>query len=184
MTGDGMINCPFCISGYENHERYCTNERGCLKRRQTEQEPIDLMERLRMEATMRMGAGEPHEINEEVLPPVEEFMDVSEVFKVPSADDEREPEYTGKSVSYYQVEITNPTTPGRSPYTAECNDIIEALGMSFAEGNAFKAIWRMCAARSGKSKRGYTDSLYDAEKVVFFGERMVALARAVSGRGS
>lgn len=87
-------------------------------------------------------------------------------------------EYTGKSVSYYRVSIAEPTDPKLPPYEAECNDIIEALGMSFAEGNAFKAIWRSCAARNlGKSKRGYTDGLYDAEKVVFFGERMVATER-------
>ncbi|HET8870491.1 MAG TPA: hypothetical protein VFM48_08600 [Aquabacterium sp.] len=83
-------------------------------------------------------------------------------------------EYTGGSVSYYQVKVTSPTS-GADAYTAECNDIIEALGMNYAEGNAFKAIWRRCAARNlGLSKRGYTDGLYDAEKVVFFGQRMVA----------
>lgn len=83
------------------------------------------------------------------------------------------PEYTGGSVSYYKVEVENPTSGGE-PYTAECNDIIEALGMNYAEGNAFKAIWRMCAARNGKAKANYKDGLYDAEKVVFFGQRMVA----------
>jgi hypothetical protein len=83
-------------------------------------------------------------------------------------------EYTGGSVSYYQVRIGNPTSGGDA-YTAECNDIIEALGMNYAEGNAFKAIWRRCAARTlGKAKAGYKDGLYDAEKVVFFGQRMVA----------
>lgn len=86
-------------------------------------------------------------------------------------------EYTGLSVSYYQVPITSPTTEGRTPYVAECNDIIEALGMSFAEGNVFKAVWRMCAARQGKQKDGYRDALYDAEKIVFFGQRMVAQLR-------
>jgi hypothetical protein len=84
------------------------------------------------------------------------------------------PEYTGGSVSYYQVHIGSPTS-GSDAYTAECNDIIEALGMNYAEGNAFKAIWRRCAARTlGKAKAGYKDGLYDAEKVVFFGQRMVA----------
>jgi hypothetical protein len=84
------------------------------------------------------------------------------------------PEYTGGSVGYYQVRITAPVSGG-DVYTAECNDIIEALGMNYAEGNAFKAIWRRCAARTlGKAKAGYKDGLYDAEKVVFFGERMVA----------
>jgi hypothetical protein len=83
-------------------------------------------------------------------------------------------EYTGGSVSYYSVAVERPTTEGRAPYMAECNDLIEALGMNYAEGNAFKAIWRMCAARQGKSKKGYTDGLYDAQKVVFFGQRLVA----------
>ena len=83
-------------------------------------------------------------------------------------------EYTGGSVSYYAVRVTDPTTEGADPYTAECNDIIEALGMNYAEGNAFKAIWRTCAAKSlGKAKLGYKDSTYDAEKVVFFGNRMI-----------
>jgi hypothetical protein len=87
-------------------------------------------------------------------------------------------EYTGGSVSYYTVRIENPTTPGVEPYDAECNDIIEALGMNYAEGNAFKAIWRRAAARKGKVKKGYTDGLYDAEKVVFFGERLVVQEKA------
>ena len=35
------------------------------------------------------------------------------------------------------------------------------------------------AARTlGVKKRGYTDGLYDAEKVVFFGERLVAQEKA------
>lgn len=85
----------------------------------------------------------------------------------------KQPEYTGGSVSYYTVHIANPTTPGREPYDAECNDIIEALHMDYAEGNVFKAIWRRAAARQGIAKRGYTDGLYDAEKIVFFGQRLV-----------
>ncbi len=100
------------------------------------------------------------------------------VVEVTKASDAAKPvpaaEYTGGSVSYYQVKIGAPIS-GNDAYTAECNDIIEALGMNYAEGNAFKAIWRRCAARTlGKAKAGYKDGLYDAEKVVFFGERMVA----------
>lgn len=88
------------------------------------------------------------------------------------------PEYTGGSSSYYSVDITNPTTEGRPPYTAECNDIIEALGMNYAEGNAFKAIWRRAAARTlGLTKKGYDDGLYDAEKVEFFGKRLVVQSK-------
>jgi hypothetical protein len=92
-------------------------------------------------------------------------------------------EYTGGSVNYYKVLIASPTSNGNA-YTAECNDIIEALGMNYAEGNAFKAIWRRCAAKTlGKSKAGYTDGLYDAEKVVFFGQRMIAQSLAESAKG-
>lgn len=90
-------------------------------------------------------------------------------------------EYTGGSVSYYVVDIENPTRGG-DPYTAECNDIIEALGMNYAEGNAFKAIWRLCAARTlGKAKASYKDGVYDSEKVVFFGERMVVQEKQKAG---
>ncbi len=91
-------------------------------------------------------------------------------------------EYTGGSVSYYKISIAAPLS-GNAPYVAECNDIIEALGMNYAEGNAFKAIWRMCAARTlGVKKRGYTDGLYDAEKVAFFGARMVAQQTRIAGK--
>ena len=90
-------------------------------------------------------------------------------------------EYTGGSVSYYKAPVAAPLS-GCAPYVAECNDIIEALGMSYAEGNAFKAIWRLCAARTlGVKKRGYTDGLYDAEKVAFFGARMVAQEKGRQG---
>lgn len=84
------------------------------------------------------------------------------------------PEYTGGSVSYYRVKVEKPTSKDLPPYEAECNDIIEALQMNYAEGNAFKAIWRKCAAQLGKAKAGYKDGLYDSEKVEFFGGRMVA----------
>lgn len=102
---------------------------------------------------------------------------------IQAAYDNLEPnvEYTGGSVDYYKVKITKPTTKGNEPYVAECNDIIEALGMNYAEGNAFKAIWRKCAHRTlGKKKAGATsDGLYDSEKVVFFGQRMVEQSRGV-----
>lgn len=91
-----------------------------------------------------------------------------------------EEEYTGSSVSYYSVPVNDPMS-GRKPYVAECGDIIEALGMDFNEGNAFKAIWRKCAARTlGLKKKGYTDGVYDAEKVIYFGERMRTVERRKS----
>lgn len=82
-------------------------------------------------------------------------------------------EFTGSNVNYYLVDIPDPKR--LDPYQAECEDIIEALGMTFAEGCAFKAIWRSCAARQGKQKKGMDDNgVYDAQKVVYYGERMLA----------
>lgn len=88
--------------------------------------------------------------------------------------------YSGGSSDYYKVTINRTTTPYAMPYTAECNDIIEALGMNFAEGNAFKALWRRAAQRTlGLRKVGAKDDgLYDAEKVEFFGKRLVEQSKA------
>lgn len=83
-----------------------------------------------------------------------------------------DPEYTGGKTSYYEVYIAMPTREGREPYTAECNDIIEALSMTFAEGEAFKAIWRRAASRQRPTKKGYDSGAYDAAKVAFYGRRM------------
>ena len=91
-------------------------------------------------------------------------------------------EYTGGKVNYYEVEITHPTREGRDPYIAECNDIIEALGLSFSEGEAFKAIWRKGAARIKPSKRGHDGGLYDAEKASFYGQRMETIERFNIGK--
>jgi hypothetical protein len=86
-------------------------------------------------------------------------------------------EHTGLSVSYYKVEINNPTSGGNS-YVAECNDIIEALSMDYATGNEFKAIWRRCAAKAlGVRKKGYDDDVYDCEKALFFAERNLIKAQ-------
>lgn len=81
-------------------------------------------------------------------------------------------EYTGGSSDYYKVVIKNPTT--FDPYVAECNDVIEALDMNFAEGNIFKAIWRKAAARQGKRKAGHNEQ-YDNEKILFFAQRLNGL---------
>jgi len=76
------------------------------------------------------------------------------------------PQLTGGSSSYYKLPIPYPITLP-DPYVCECTDIIEALGMTFAEGNVFKALWRNAAKRQGNGKSG-TTSVYDAEKMVFF----------------
>lgn len=84
------------------------------------------------------------------------------------------PKLSGGSVDYYQVDVLYPTTPGRPAYRAECNDIIEALGMNYAEASNFKALWRSAAARQGNGKPGLEDGVYDAEKCVFFANRVLA----------
>lgn len=81
-------------------------------------------------------------------------------------------ELTGGSSDYYKVRVTAPTSGGDA-YTAECNDIIEALELNFAEGNILKALWRIAKARQGDGKPGNTIR-YDAEKVEFFGKRVLA----------
>ena len=87
-------------------------------------------------------------------------------------------EHTGGSSSYYTVEIKTPIAKYKLPYTAECIDIQEALNMTPAEANAFKAVWRTAAARMGKKKKG-NSAVYDAEKVIFQGERMLVAAKKV-----
>lgn len=83
-------------------------------------------------------------------------------------------EFSGHDVNYYLVPV--PAPKRLEPYTAECEDIIEALGMTFAEGCAFKAIWRSCAARTlGLAKKGQDEAgVYDAQKVQYYGGRMLA----------
>ena len=83
---------------------------------------------------------------------------------------------TGGSVDYYKCHVADPISKGE-PYTAESIDIIEALGMSFAEGEAFKAIWRTCTGRMGGAVKAGNKALYNAEKVEFFGARMVRAAK-------
>ena len=84
---------------------------------------------------------------------------------------------TGGSSDYYKVRVENPTSGG-DKYTAECNDIIEALQMEFDVANAFKAAWRVAALRQGRGKPGQDSARYDGEKIVFFGQRIVAREKA------
>ena len=85
-------------------------------------------------------------------------------------------ELTGGSSDYYKVHVERPTSGGE-PYTAECNDIIEALGMEYDVANAFKAAWRVAALRQGRGKPGQDSAVYDGEKIVFFGQRIIERAK-------
>lgn len=93
--------------------------------------------------------------------------------------DKREGENSGGDVDYYRVFIEEPKRPDVVPYMAECEDIIEHLGMDFAEGSAFKSIWRKAAQRThGHLKRGNdAHGLRDSEKVEYYGKRQVAIAK-------
>lgn len=84
----------------------------------------------------------------------------------------RPAESSGGDNDYWVLPIRNPKR--LVPYEAECEDIIEALQMTFQEGEAFKALWRKGMIRLGKGKPGDT-SLRNAEKVAHFGSRMVAM---------
>ena len=81
---------------------------------------------------------------------------------------------TGSALSgnhYYRVNVPYPMSPELSPYRAECADIIEALQMTFNEGEAFKALWRGASTRLGNGKEGVTD-VYNAEKAAHYGKRV------------
>ncbi len=61
---------------------------------------------------------------------------------------------TGGRVNYYLVRVEHPQREDQPPYRAECEDIIQALNMTFDEGCLFKALWRSAAARQGNGKPG------------------------------
>ncbi len=87
---------------------------------------------------------------------------------------------TGGPSDYYTVHVAKPIRQERPAYTAECGDIIEALGMTFNEGEAFKALWRSCSARTlGNGKPG-SDAVYDGEKIAYYGNRVLAQRKGAS----
>lgn len=78
--------------------------------------------------------------------------------------------------NWYVVPVKHPQRKEQEPYQAECEDIIQALGMTFDEGCAFKALWRNAAARMGNGKPG-NSAVYDAEKMVHYTNRILAKER-------
>ncbi len=81
--------------------------------------------------------------------------------------------------NWYVVPVKNPQRKEQEPYQAECEDIIQALGMTFDEGCAFKALWRNAAARMGNGKPGNT-AVYDAEKMVHYTNRILAKEKSAT----
>lgn len=78
----------------------------------------------------------------------------------------------GGDNDYWLLTISNPKR--LEPYVVEAEDVIEALSMTFQEGEAYKAIFRKCKARMGQGKPGDT-ALRNAQKVAYYGNRMVAM---------
>jgi hypothetical protein len=115
------------------------------------------------------------EIHEICMVLTEKMKTVDGVFKTEDIVISKPAEHTGNSVSYYDVTIsqwTNPDHQEDHPVTVSCNDIIEALGMNYAQANVFKAQWRIAAAKQGKLKKG-NNTVYDAEKSCFFSDRVL-----------
>ena len=77
-------------------------------------------------------------------------------------DDLAEPESSGGSCGYYDINITELGE-------VRCLDVIDALELTYAEANIFKEIWRGSAARRGLEKEGNT-ALRGAKKIQFFAE--------------
>jgi len=77
-------------------------------------------------------------------------------------------ENSGGSCGYYRLGVEF-TYDGRSAYTVECGEIIDALDMNQYEANAFKEIWRMAAARQGKEKEGNSE-LRGGQKIEWCGK--------------
>lgn len=83
---------------------------------------------------------------------------------------------TGGRVNYYLARVDHPQREEQPAYQAECEDIIQALGMTFDEGCEFKAIWRTAAARLAQGKPGHS-AVYDAEKRVHYSGRSLLFER-------
>lgn len=90
-------------------------------------------------------------------------------------------ELTGGKVNYYLVNVEVPQREEQPPYQAECEDIIQALGMTFDEGCLFKAIWRTASARINNGKPGQS-AKYDAEKMVHYAERILKYGKHDSNK--
>ncbi len=99
------------------------------------------------------------------------------------AADKTKGEFSGGSVQYYKLKIEQPANLP-DPYTCECEDIIEALGMTFSEACQFKALWRSCAARNlGVFKDGMdVDGIYDAEKMGYYAKRTLVVRQRLKAR--
>ncbi len=82
------------------------------------------------------------------------------------------PTLSGGRNNYYLVAVTHPQREEQPPYQAECEDVIEALELTFDEANIFKEIWRSANARKANGKPGHS-ALYGAQKIVHYAGRIL-----------
>ena len=76
----------------------------------------------------------------------------------------------GGSCNYYMVKVNKPTTL-QDPYTVECNDLIESLGLTWQEANIYKEIFRTANERTHNNGKQGNNPKRAAEKVLFFALR-------------
>lgn len=81
-------------------------------------------------------------------------------------------ENSASHCEYYHCPVDHPSNPGQeAPYVANCEDIIQALGLTFDEGCEFKSLWRRGRGRQGFVKAEST-ALRDAAKAVHYSKRV------------
>ena len=81
--------------------------------------------------------------------------------------------------NYYQVQVLRPQNPDQKgvPYILNCEDMIQALDMTFDEGCETKSLFRRCRARQGFAKAEST-AVRDAAKAVHYAQRILAHEQA------
>lgn len=126
---------------------------------------------------------EPEEFGTDIVTPFDHYLynwPRKAPVPLPEAPPKKAPkvQLSGGPTGYYRVHITHPNQADE-PYTAECGDIIEALGMDFNQGCAFKALWRAAASLIlDVQKKDYPGVLYDAEKADFYTQRNLIITKA------
>jgi hypothetical protein len=83
-----------------------------------------------------------------------------------------ETEVKGGRVNYYLCKVLFPQREEQAPYTAECEDLIDALALTPDEANIFKEIWRSANARLGNGKPDHK-ALYGAQKMFHYAGRIL-----------
>lgn len=82
-------------------------------------------------------------------------------------------ENSGYHNQYYHCPVHRPQNPNQvEPYIANCEDIIQALDLTFDEGCEFKSLWRRARARQGFRKAEST-AVRDAHKAVHYAQRVL-----------